>query len=185
MKKSIRNMVIGAVMAAGVFGASTAALASTQYAQTDMNFRSGASTTASVIGGVPAGAQVDLIDSVNGWDLVTYNGMTGYIHGGNLANSYQAPAAASVSSAAAYYDNNWAGTAANMDNYSRGAWKTVYVDSGYLALRNAPSYDSNTEIGQLRTGDTVQIDSECSGSYIYVYSPKHGTSGWVNAGFLG
>ena len=82
MKKSIRNLMIGAVMAAGVFAASSAALAATQYVQTDMNFRNGASSTATQIGSVPAGAQVDYLNSVNGWDLVTYNGVTGYIHGG-------------------------------------------------------------------------------------------------------
>ena len=82
-------------------------------------------------------------------------------------------------------DNNWTQKAAQMDATSRGTWKTVFVNSGYLALRNAYSYDSGNEIGQLYTGDTVLVDGECSGSYIYVYSPKYGTSGWVNAGFLG
>ena len=129
MKKSIRNTIIGAVMAIGVFGASTAALASTQYAQADMNFRSGASTSASVIGGVPAGAQVELLDSQNGWDLISYNGMTGYIHGGNLASTYTTPAP-TTDATSAYYDNNWTSTASSMNYYNRGEWRTVYVDSG-------------------------------------------------------
>ena len=184
MKKSIRNTIIGAVMAIGVFGASTAALASTQYAQADMNFRSGASTSASVIGGVPAGAQVELLDSQNGWDLISYNGMTGYIHGGNLASTYTTPAP-TTDATSAYYDNNWTSTASSMNYYNRGEWRTVYVDSGYLALREAPAFGAGSEIGQLYTGDMVQVEGECSGSYIYVYSPKYGTSGWVNAGFLG
>ena len=81
MKKSIRNLVIGAAMAITALGASTAAFAG-QYVQNDMNFRSGASTSAAAIGSVPAGAQVELIRSENGWDLVSYNGRTGYIHGG-------------------------------------------------------------------------------------------------------
>ena len=182
MKKSIRNLVIGAAMAITALGASTAAFAG-QYVQNDMNFRSGASTTSTIIGGVPAGAQVDLIKSENGWDLVSYNGRTGYIHGGNLVDSYTAKQ--NYSSTQAYFDNNWTQTAANMNATSRGTWKTVRVDSGYLALREAPSYDSRDKIGRLNTGDTVMVEGECSGSYIYVYSPKYGTSGWVNAGFLG
>ena len=182
MKKSIRNLMIGAVMAAGVFAASSAALASTQYVQTDMNFRSGASSSATQIGSVPAGAQVDYLNSVNGWDLVTYNGVTGYIHGGNLANSYTAQPAYSTTQA--YFDNNWSGTAANM-NTQTGAWKTVKVDSGYLALRRDVSYDQSNEIGQLYTGDQVEIQgSGNAGSYVFVYSPKYGCCGWVNAGFL-
>ena len=181
MNKSIRNFVIGAAMAITTLAASTAAFAG-QYVQNDMNFRSGASTTSTIIGGVPAGAQVDLIKSENGWDLVSYNGRTGYIHGGNLADSYTAKQ--NYSTTQSYFDNNWTQTAANLNANSRGTWKTVRVDSGYLALRDAPSYDSRDEIGQLNNGDTVMVEGECDGSYIYVYSPKYGTSGWVNAGFL-
>ena len=183
MKKSLRNMIIGAVMTAGVFAASASALAATQYVTNDMNFRSGASSTATLIGSVPAGAQVEVLDLQNGWNLIRYNGVTGYIHGGNLADTYVA--APKYNSTQSYFDNNWTGTAQNMNAYSRGTWKTVYVSSGYLALRDAPFYNSSTEIGQLYTGDVVQIEGEASGSYIYVYSPKYGTSGWVNAGFLG
>ena len=180
MKKSLRNLVVGAVMAATVITASATAFAG-QYVQTDMNFRSGASKTSTCIGSVPAGAEVEVLGSTNGWDLIRYNGKTGYIHGGNLGSTFVAkqqakPAAQTqnYSSTQSYFDNNWTGT-----------WKTVYVQSGYLALRNAPSYNRGNEIGQLNTGDRVQIEGEASGSYIYVYSPKYGTSGWVNAGFLG
>ena len=191
MKKSLRNLVVGAVMAATVITASATAFAG-QYVQTDMNFRSGASKTSASIGSVPAGAEVEVLGSTNGWDLIRYNGKTGYIHGGNLGSTFAAkqqakPAAQTqnYSSTQNYFDNNWTGTAANLNANSRGTWKTVYVQSGYLALRNAPSYNRGNEIGQLNTGDRVQIEGEASGSYIYVYSPKYGTSGWVNAGFLG
>ena len=68
MKKSIRNLIIGAAMTAGIFAASSAALAATQFVQTDMNFRSGASATATLIGSVPAGAQVEVLDMQNGWN---------------------------------------------------------------------------------------------------------------------
>ena len=89
MKKTLRNLVIGAVVTAGIFATSTAALAAgTQFVQNDMNFRNGPSTAATIIGSVPAGAQVEVIDLQNGWNLVRYNGRTGYIHGGNLGDSY-------------------------------------------------------------------------------------------------
>ena len=185
MKKSVRNLMIGAVMAAGVFAASSAALAATQYVQNDMNFRSGASSTSTVIGSVPAGAQVEVLDLQNGWNLIRYNGVTGYIHGGNLADSYTVkPMQPTYSTTQSYFDNNSTGTAANM-NSQTGAWKTVKVDSGYLALRRDVSYDQSNEIGQLYTGDQVEIQgSGCQGSYVFVYSPKYGCNGWVNAGFL-
>ena len=54
MKKSIRNLILGAAMAIGVFAASLSAFAG-QFVQDDMSFRSGASTTSTIIGSVPAG----------------------------------------------------------------------------------------------------------------------------------
>ena len=195
MKRSLRNIVVGAVMAATVITASATAFAG-QYVQTDMNFRSGASKTSAYIGGVPAGAEVEVLGSTNGWDLIRYNGKTGYIHGGNLGSSFVAkqqakPAAQSqqqnsYSSTQNYFDNNWTGTAANMNaNASVNTWKTVSVASGYLALRNDATYDRSNEIGQLNNGDRVEIEGTgAAGSYVFVYSPKYGCNGWVNAGFL-
>ena len=200
MKKTLRNLVIGAVVTAGIFATSTAALAAgTQFVQNDMNFRNGPSIAATIIGSVPAGAQVEVIDLQNGWNLVRYNGRTGYIHGGNLGDSYvvkKAPAANTQNSQAAkpaatqaqaqatkqYFDNNFAGSAQQMQNSQ--AIKTVSVASGYLALRNAPSYDASNEFGKLYSGDTVQVVGAASGSYVQVYSAKYGAYGWVNAGFL-
>ena len=205
MKKTLRNLVIGAVVTAGIFATSTAALAAgTQFVQNDMNFRNGPSTAATIIGSVPAGAQVEVIDLQNGWNLVRYNGRTGYIHGGNLGDSYvvkKAPAANTQSSQAKpaatqntqtaaaqaqatkqYFDNNFAGSAQQMQNSQ--AIKTVSVASGYLALRNAPSYDASNEFGKLYSGDVVQVVGAASGSYVQVYSMKYNAYGWVNAGFL-
>lgn len=209
MKKSLRNLMIGAVMTAGIFAASASALAATQFVQEDMNFRNGASITSTVIGSVPGGAEVEVLGQVNGWDLIRYNGRVGYIHGGNMADIYvvkqdtskaSAPAASQNNTPATpsqsstytgtqntaqnYYDTTWSQTARNMDAYENGAWKKVYVSSGYLALRTDPSY-SNNEIGQLYTGDEVMLIGGAEGSYVRAYSPKYGTHGWVNAGFLG
>ena len=209
MKKSLRNLMIGAVMTAGIFAASASALAATQFVQEDMNFRNGASITSTVIGSVPGGAEVEVLGQVNGWDLIRYNGRVGYIHGGNMADTYvvkqdtskaSSPAASQNNTTAPqsqsstytgtqntaqnYYDTTWSQTARNMDAYENGAWKKVYVSSGYLALRTDPSY-SNNEIGQLYTGDEVMLIGGAEGSYVRAYSPKYGTHGWVNAGFLG
>ena len=183
MKKSIRNLVLGAVMAVGVFAASSAALAGNmQYVQNTMNFRSGASTSAASIGSVPAGTQVEVLDLQNGWNLIRYNGMTGYIHGGNLGDSYTV--APSNSSTRAYYDNNFTQNANRIANSAQGP-HTVNVTDGYLALRSQPTYDDSNVIGQLYTGDTVELISTYNtGSYVEVFSPKHGAYGYVNAGFL-
>jgi uncharacterized protein YgiM (DUF1202 family) len=198
MMKSMKALVIGAAMTISVFAASITTMAATQFVQNDMNFRSGASTTSTIIGSVPAGAQVEVLDLQNGWNLVRYNGTVGYIHGGNLADSYTAkkaapsssttpastPAANTTSSTQNYFDTNWSQTARNMSNNCIGETKTVVVTDGYLALRSAPSYDAANEFGKLYTGDTDRIQGDFSGSYALVYSTKYDAVGWVNAGFL-
>ena len=63
---------------------------------------------------------------------------------------------------------------------------TVKVETGYLALRNAQSYNTKNEIGKLYTGETVvacPIESEKDG-YRYVYSPKLHKLGYVNGNYL-
>ena len=61
---------------------------------------------------------------------------------------------------------------------------TVSVDSGYLALRTDPSYDSRNEIGKLYSGDMVQVIEYSGDPYWYVYSPKYGEYGYVNCDYL-
>lgn len=65
-----------------------------------------------------------------------------------------------------------------------GDTRTVKVDSGYLALRTAKAFDSSNEIGQLYTGDQVQILDTRDSAYWYVYAPKLGRSGYVNRNYL-
>lgn len=65
-----------------------------------------------------------------------------------------------------------------------GDTRTVKVDSGYLALRTAKAFDASNEIGQLYTGDQVQILDTRDSTYWYVYAPKLGRSGYVNRNYL-
>lgn len=60
----------------------------------------------------------------------------------------------------------------------------VSVSKGYLALRNAKAYDSSNEIGQLYSGDTVQLIDSSDAQYWYVYSPKLYLYGYVNKDYL-
>ena len=62
--------------------------------------------------------------------------------------------------------------------------KTVKVQSGYLALRNAKAFDSSNEIGKLYTGETVQVQDTSDSQYWYVYAPSLGKSGYVNKDYL-
>lgn len=60
----------------------------------------------------------------------------------------------------------------------------VSVASGYLALRTTKAYDSRNEIGELYTGDTVELVDGSDATYWYVYSPKHGKYGYTNRNYL-
>ncbi len=64
-----------------------------------------------------------------------------------------------------------------------GYW-TVKVDSGYLALRTAKAFEYENEIGELYTGDTVQVQDTSDSTYWYVYAPSLGKSGYVNRNYL-
>ena len=69
-------------------------------------------------------------------------------------------------------------------SYIGGSSYTVSVSKGYLALRNAKAYDSKNEIGELYSGDTVQVQDSSDSTYWYVYAPKLGKSGYVNRNYL-
>ena len=68
---------------------------------------------------------------------------------------------------------------------SSNPYYSVKVNSGYLALRTYPSYEDWNEIGELYTGDVVEVlDTTSNATYWWVYSPKHGKEGYVNKNYL-
>lgn len=75
---------------------------------------------------------------------------------------------------------------ASMDGSSSyfGEMRTVSVAKGYLALRSMKAYDYANELGELYTGDVVQIMDTSDPQYWYVYSPKYDMNGFVNKDYL-
>ena len=81
-------------------------------------------------------------------------------------------------------------------NYGNG-WRTVSgLPSGYLAIRTAPSFQYENEIihDGPKNGQLVQIVGEyvqgtgingVPATYVWVYSPDFGVSGYVNTYFIG
>ena len=79
----------------------------------------------------------------------------------------------------------------------QGQWMTVRnLNSGYLAIRTAPAYKYENEINHigLYNGEQVQIAGQpvegtgingTKATYAYVYAPKFGCYGYVNAYYLG
>ena len=186
MKKTIRNLIAAAVMTATMAVTTFTAFAGSAYVQNDMNFRNGSSMTSTIIGSIPAGAKVEVIGSQNGWDLVSYNGRTGYIHGGNTGSSYTAPAAPVVASPMVRVESS--NQTQSLNSVSTAAAGTLVVknlESGHLAIRTAPAYDYSNEIGKLYNGMSVQITGGYQNGYVWVYSPDLGISGYVNQSFIG
>ena len=75
---------------------------------------------------------------------------------------------------------------------TQSGWATVAgLQTGYLALRTRPVYDYNNEIrgSESYNGDSLQITGGyCTGtdgrSYVWVFNPRSGMSGWANSSFL-
>ena len=74
----------------------------------------------------------------------------------------------------------------------KDGWCTVKgLHKGFLALRTAPGYDYNNEIrgSESYNGDKLQITgSYTTGfdgeTYVWVFNPRTGMSGWTNARYL-
>ena len=80
----------------------------------------------------------------------------------------------------------------NYGGPNTGNWVTVRgLQTGYLALRSQPNYDYNNEIrgSESYNGDPLQITGGYATgfdgrTYVWVFNPRSGRSGWVNAKFL-
>ena len=175
MKKTMRNLIAAAAMTATMAVSAISAFAGSAYVQNDMNFRSSAAMTGTIIGSVPAGAKVEVIGSQNGWDLITYNGRTGYIHGGNTGATYTAPKAPVTVQTQTF----------NSTTTAAGTVTVKNLQEGYLAIRTAPAFQFENEIGKLYNGMKVQITGGTQNGYVWVFSPDLGISGYVNQSFIG
>ncbi|MBQ1546315.1 MAG: SH3 domain-containing protein [Clostridia bacterium] len=58
------------------------------------------------------------------------------------------------------------------------------VNSGYLAIRSAKSFDASNELGRMYTGATVYVVDKSTGTYWYCYQPDIGIYGYVNSSYL-
>lgn len=83
-----------------------------------------------------------------------------------------------------YVNKNYLTNISYTSSRSASNTMTVKVDSGYLALRTAKAFDYENEIGELYTGDTVQVQDTSDSTYWWVYSPKHNKYGYVNRNYL-
>ena len=80
---------------------------------------------------------------------------------------------------------NLENVAGGNDGIPSGYWRDVRasVATGYLALRNYPSYDERNEIAAIQNGEAFRVFTERrSGDYIWAYA--RGMEGWVNGNYV-
>lgn len=71
------------------------------------------------------------------------------------------------------------------DGMGINGWVTVKanVKSGYLALRNFPSYDEKNEIASIYNGEYFKAYRPKT-SGVYVWAAAKGCEGWVNSDYV-
>ena len=111
-----------------------------------VNFRSGPSTSYSVIGKLSNGDKVEVISTSNGWSKIKYNGKTGYVSSQYLSSS-AAPESTTTT--------------------------TKYVNTLSLNVRSGPS-TSYSVIGKVSEGDKVEVISTSNGWSKIKYNGKTG-----------
>ncbi len=60
----------------------------------------------------------------------------------------------------------------------------VKVSDGYLALRSEKAFDKSNEIGQLNTGDLVEVTDRKDPTYWYAYVPRLDRSGYLDKNYI-
>ena len=102
-----------------------------------------------------------------------------YVYSQKLGYGYVSP----------LYINNLGGetdaiTTDDIVPYAGGSAYTVSVPSGYLALRDAPEYTYESEIGKFYSGETVLLMEKSTDTYWMVEDPRTGRVGYVNKNYL-
>jgi len=82
-------LIVGAL--AATLALPAAASAYTAYAVTDLNLRACESTQCAALTVIPGGAAVNVIGTSNGWNYVTYAGVTGYASANYITVAYAQP----------------------------------------------------------------------------------------------
>lgn len=132
-----------------------------------VRYRTGPSTSDSILGTLSTGNEVRIIGINNGWYKIVYNGTTGY-----MRSDYIDVVAASSSGSES--TSSPSGPSENEIN------KTGTVTADYVRFRTGPSLDSAI-IRTLNTGTEVNVLAETGDWYKIVYS---GTTGYMSSAYI-
>ena len=191
MNKFMKKIAIAfAAATMTIAGASMMASANeTKYVANDIgvNVRQAATAESQRLGGLYKGDAVDVINVNNGWAKINYNGRTAYVI--NDALSYTKPYVPSGVNSTYTWIKETNSSNSSRIRAARGYMShdnntfTAKVPSGYLALRYSAVTDPSNEIGQIHSGQMVQV-LQFGTQFDYVYVPALDAYGYVNNDYL-
>ena len=144
---------------------------------TSMNFRSGPSSSASLISSVPKGSTITYISSQNGWDYISFNGVSGWIHGGNIQAGPPQTAAQTVNPQTTAVPQAAAPAATSTTPAATSPSATVLYNMNF---RSAPGLNAQI-MTTVPKGTQVSVVGSQNGWDQIVYN---GTTGWIAGGHM-
>ena len=133
---------------------------------TSLNVRRDPSTESDVLGQLPYGTAVDVLDTVEGWYRISYNGVPAYVSAQYV--SLQAPSATTTT------------TTATTVATTIPAHSVVYVTANRLNVRSQPTVNSSI-LGELLYGETVEILGSADGWHTIEFG---GATGYISADYV-
>lgn len=136
----------------------------------DVRYRTGPSTSDSIIGTIDEAEQVDIIGINNGWYKLVYDGNTGY-----MRSDYIDIISSDGTSSAPETEETEDTTSSETDVNRSGS-----VTGDYVRFRTGPSLTASI-ICLLNKGTSVDVLSEIDGWYKIVYS---GSTGYMSSDYI-
>lgn len=133
---------------------------------TKLNVRRDPNTDSEVLGQLPYGTTVDVLDTADGWCRISYNGVPAYVSAQYV--SLQVPSSTTTSTTAA--------TATT----TIPAHTVVYVTANKLNVRSQPTVNSAI-LGELLYGQSVEILGSADGWHTISFG---GTTGYISADYV-
>ena len=139
---------------------------------TNLNFRSGPSTSSSKIGSIKEGTEVGVISESNGWSKINYNGKVGYVSSQYLADKASSSSTSSkidklISFAKAQLGKTYSWGAEGPNSFDcSGFTYYVFKESANKTIprlsKDQSEYGTYVSYSNLRKGDLVFFDTDGS-----------------------
>lgn len=148
----------------------------------EVRFRSAASTSSSVLGVIPQGTAVTVIGIDNGWYQLNYNGQIGYMRSDYITIISAASASENQSATPEATESKPAESESNNAETD----KAGTVNNNYVNFRTGPG-TSYSVIRMLNKGALVTVLSECNGWSKITFNGKTGymSSQYISIGATG